>query len=217
MSKTILNISLFSSQIFLDAVKASFLKLNPRIQVRNPVMFAVYLGSFLTTILWINSFFFETKESSWFIFGVSIWLWFTVLFANFAEAIAEGRGKAQADQLRRSRNVTLTKKFCVPFDLIKTERKFEVMLRKGELWVVPSSDLRAGDIVFVEAGDCIPGDGEVIEGIASVDESAITGESAPVVRESGGDRSAATGGTNVISDWLIVRITTQPGESFWIA
>jgi K+-transporting ATPase ATPase B chain len=214
MSKTILNISLFSSQIFLDAVKASFLKLNPRIQVRNPVMFAVYLGSFLTTILWINSFFFETKESSWFIFGVSIWLWFTVLFANFAEAIAEGRGKAQADQLRRSRNVTLTKKFCVPFDLIKTERKFEVMLRKGELSVVPSSDLRAGDIVFVEAGDCIPGDGEVIEGIASVDESAITGESAPVVRESGGDRSAATGGTNVISDWLIVRITTQPGETF---
>jgi K+-transporting ATPase ATPase B chain len=214
MSKTIPKINLLSSQIFLDSVKASFLKLNPRIQVRNPVMFAVYLGSFLTTILWIHSFFVETKESSWFIFGVSVWLWFTVLFANFAEAIAEGRGKAQADQLRRSRNVTLTKKICVPFDEIRTERKFEVMLRKGELSVVPSSDLRAGDIVFVEAGDCIPGDGEVIEGIASVDESAITGESAPVVRESGGDRSAVTGGTKVISDWLIVRITTQPGETF---
>jgi K+-transporting ATPase ATPase B chain len=214
MSKSISKNNLFNSRILIEAIAASFRKLDPRIQVRNPVMFAVYLGSFLTTVLWIHSFSVETGESSWFIFGVSIWLWFTVIFANFAEAIAEGRGKAQADQLRRSRNVTLTKKLSVPFEMITTERKLQAMLLKGELTVVPSSDLRLGDTVLVEAGDCIPGDGEVIEGIASVDESAITGESAPVVRESGGDRSAVTGGTKVISDWLIVRITTQPGESF---
>jgi K+-transporting ATPase ATPase B chain len=214
MSKTDTKISSFDSKILLEAAVASLKKLDPRIQVRNPVMFAVYLGSMLTTVLWLHSLSAKTEESSWFIFGISVWLWFTVLFANFAEAIAEGRGKAQADQLRRSRNVAPAKQLCLPLDMIVAERKSQAMLLKGEIKIVPSSELRSGDVVFVEAGDCIPGDGEVIEGIASVDESAITGESAPVVRESGGDRSAVTGGTKVISDWLIVRTTTQPGESF---
>lgn len=214
MSKAIPKVSSVNSKILVEAITASFRKLDPRVQLRNPVMFAVYLGSIFTTVLLVNSWWTETGESSGFILGVTVWLWFTVVFANFAEAIAEGRGKAQADELRRSRSVAPAKKLCLPFNMIAAKRKSQEMLMKGELVVVPSSDLRSGDVVFVEAGDCIPGDGEVVEGIASVDESAITGESAPVVRESGGDRSAVTGGTKVISDWLIVRITTQPGESF---
>lgn len=214
MSKAILKITSLDSKILIEAIAASFRKLDPRVQLRNPVMFAVYLGSIFTTVLWVNSWWAATGESSGFVFGVCVWLWFTVLFANFAEAIAEGRGKAQADELRRSRNVAPAKLVCHPLDKITTERKMQAMFSKGELRIVPASDLHVGDIVLVEANDCIPGDGEVIEGIASVDESAITGESAPVVRESGGDRSAVTGGTRVISDWLLIRIAAQPGQSF---
>ncbi|MEN6449816.1 MAG: potassium-transporting ATPase subunit KdpB [Thermoguttaceae bacterium] len=202
------------SKILLESVAASFRKLDPRLEVRNPVMFAVYLGSILTTALWLHSLSGVAGESPAFVFGVTVWLWFTVLFANFAEAVAEGRGKAQADQLRHSRNVTSAKRLCRPPASLGSDRKSQTLLARRDLAVVSAADLRAGDIVLVEAGDSIPGDGEVIEGIASVDESAITGESAPVVRESGGDRNAVTGGTRIISDWLLVRMTASPGESF---
>lgn len=178
----------------------AFLKLTPRHQIRNPVMFTVYLGSIFTTALSIQSYL-QHSDSFWFDVGITAWLWFTLVFANFAEAMAEGRGKAQADSLRKSRGEVQAKK------LAKPERDSKVTL-------VVSEALRTGDIVLVEVGDFIPSDGEVIEGIASVNESAITGESAPVIRESGGDRSAVTGGTMVISDWLIVRITKNPGETF---
>jgi potassium-transporting ATPase ATP-binding subunit len=214
MPKTISKTSSVNSKIMVEAVAASFRKLDPRVQLRNPVMFAVYLGSILTTVLWAHSFSATLGESSAFIFGVAVWLWFTVLFANFAEAIAEGHGKAQADALRRSRNAAPAKRLRQPPSSFATERKLQAMFPRGELAIVPAADLRVGDVVLVEAGDCIPGDGETIEGIASVDESAITGESAPVVRESGGDRSAVTGGTKVISDWLLVRMTAAPGRSF---
>jgi potassium-transporting ATPase ATP-binding subunit len=214
MSSTASKIGSFNAKILGEAVAASFRKLDPRVQLRNPVMFAVYLGSILTTVLWGHSWWATAGESSGFIFGVSVWLWFTVLFANFAEAIAEGRGKAQADELRRSRNVAPAKRLRQPLNGITAERKLQAMFPRGDLTIVPAADLRVGDVVLVEAGDCIPGDGEVIEGIASVDESAITGESAPVVRESGGDRSSVTGGTKVISDWLLIRMTASPGESF---
>ncbi len=191
---------LLDNRILGEAIAASIWKLDPRVQLRNPVMFAVYLGSILTTVLWVNSLSHATDESSVFILGVTIWLWFTVLFANFAEAIAEGHGKAQAASLKKSRTTVVAHK---------------ITDQTGRLTVeVPATDLMLGDIMIVKAGETIPTDGEVIEGVASVDESAITGESAPVVRESGGDRSSVTGGTRVISDWLIIQVKTLPGESF---
>jgi K+-transporting ATPase ATPase B chain len=181
----------------IDSVR----KLDPRHQIRNPVMFTVFVGSILTTGLWIQALVGEGEASAWFIFGVSAWLWFTVLFANFAEAMAEGRGKAQADSLRASRRDVTAKLLAEP--------------RRGATHQPTSATkLRKGDVVLVEAGEQIPADGEIIEGVASVDESAITGESAPVIRESGGDRSSVTGGTRVLSDWLVVRVTANPGETF---
>jgi K+-transporting ATPase ATPase B chain len=192
---------LFEARIIRRALIDSFIKLNPMNQVRNPVMFVVEVGSILTTLLFIRSLFVPSTESPWFILHISIWLWDTVLFANFAESVAEGRGKAQAEALRASRRDVQAKKLSQPE-------------RDAKITTVPSSQLRKGDFVLVEAGDIIPGDGEVVVGVASVNESAITGESAPVIRESGGDRSAVTGGTLVLSDWLVVRITANPGETF---
>ncbi len=193
--------SLFELSIVRRAVGDSFRKLNPRLQLRNPVMFVVYIASILTTVLWLQSLGGSGEASPAFILWISIWLWFTVLFANFAEAVAEGRGKAQADSLRQARKGLTAKKLDKPS-------------RDSEWTAVDASTLRRGDIVLAEAGDFIPGDGDVIEGAASIDESAITGESAPVIRESGGDRSAVTGGTRVLSDWVIVRTSANPGESF---
>jgi K+-transporting ATPase ATPase B chain len=176
-------------------------KLDPRHQVRNPVMFVVEVGSLLTTGLFVQALFGRGEAPAGFVLAISLWLWFTVLFANFAEAMAEGRGKAQAAALRRARRDITAKRLDQP--------------RYGAAFqAVTAPDLRKGDVVLVEAGDYVPSDGEVIEGIASVDESAITGESAPVIRESGGDRSAVTGGTHVLSDWLIVRIAADPGDTF---
>jgi K+-transporting ATPase ATPase B chain len=192
---------LFYGPIVRRAVLDAFRKLNPRHVVRNPVMFVVEVGSLLTSILAVLAFSGRLPENPWFILGVSIWLWFTVLFANFAEAMAEGRGKAQADTLRKARRDILAKKLRKRSDHLDFEN-------------VPASSLRAGDVVLVHASQLIPGDGEIIEGVASVDESAVTGESAPVIRESGGDRSSVTGGTKVLSDWIVVRITANPGESF---
>jgi potassium-transporting ATPase ATP-binding subunit len=206
--------SLLDPAIVKQAIIGSFLKLDPRRQARNPVMFTVYVGSILTTGLYAVSLWGTGEESPAFILGIAIWLWFTVLFANFAEAMAEGRGKAQADALRAARHHVAAKKFLRPPNEPLREPLFEMMLQRGELTVVPAADLRSGDVVFAETGDPIPADGEVIDGIASVDESAITGESAPVIRESGGDRSGVTGGTRVLSDWLVVRVTANPGETF---
>jgi K+-transporting ATPase ATPase B chain len=198
---------LFDREIVRGAIAAAFRKLDPRHQVRNPVMFVVLVGSVLTTGLWVQALVGHGEAPGWFILGVSLWLWFTVLFANFAEAMAEGRGKAQADALRRSRRDVLAKKLDRPpgegFDHAR-----------ARVTTVPGTSLRKGDVVLVEVGEFIPSDGEIVAGIASVDESAITGESAPVIRETGGDRSAVTGGTRVLSDWLVVRITTDPGETF---
>lgn len=195
------NISIWNFSIIKHAIRDAVLKLKPNHQIKNPVMFCVYIGSLLTSGLLIQSIVGQSEEPSFFIFVITAWLWFTLLFANFAEAMAEGRGKAQAESLRKTRREIQAKKLAKPsFD---SRQK-----------IVPSTSLRIGDIVLVETDDFIPGDGEVIEGIASVNESAITGESAPVIRESGGDRSAVTGGTQVISDWLIVRITRNPGETF---
>ena len=189
--------SMFDSQILRGAIVESFKKLDPRHQVRNPVMFVVWVGSILTTFLIFAG---EPGISRGFIISVALWLWFTVLFANFAEAMAEGRGKAQADTLKKSRRDVSAKKLSAP--------------KYGAPHAPTSAaELRKGDVVLVEAGDIIPVDGDVLEGIASVDESAITGESAPVIRESG-DRSAVTGGTRVLSDWLVVQITANPGETF---
>lgn len=176
--------------------------------IRNPVMFVVEIGSILTTLLWIQALFTPGGEPAWFVGSVSIWLWFTVLFANFAEALAEGRGKAQAKALRQMRRETAANRLSSRYTTGGTEPKPE------ELENVPSSDLRKGELFYVKAGDLIPVDGEIIVGIASVNESAITGESAPVIREAGGDRSAVTGGTTVLSDWLVVRVTANPGEGF---
>ncbi|HLX59782.1 MAG TPA: potassium-transporting ATPase subunit KdpB [Planctomycetota bacterium] len=192
---------LFDPPLVKRAILDSFIKLSPRVQVRNPVMFTVFIGSILTTLLFIQAAVGKGEAPWLFILGVSLWLWFTVLFANFAEAMAEGRGKAQADTLRKARQDTKAKKL--------KEAK-----RDAQCELLSSAMLRKDDVVLVEAGETIPGDGEVIEGVASVNESAITGESAPVIRESGGDRSAVTGGTQVLSDWLIIRISTNPGESF---
>lgn len=190
-----------NATIFRRAVADAFRKLDPRVQLRNPVMFVVEVGSVLTTALWVQAATGQGEAGAGFIGAISAWLWFTVLFANFAEAVAEGRGKAQAEALRRTRQETTAKK------LAKADRNAKIEL-------VPSPKLRKGDFFLVEAGDVIPSDGEIVEGIASVDESAVTGESAPVVRESGGDRSAVTGGTRVLSDWLIIMVSVDPGEGF---
>jgi K+-transporting ATPase ATPase B chain len=199
--------SLFDSKIVGRAIVDAFKKLDPRIQARNPVMFVVEVGSVITTIEWIGSLIDPALESErGFILAVTLWLWFTVLFANFAEAMAEGRGKAQADTLRRARHETLAKRL--------TLTNGQAVTRETPFEEVAAPKLRKGDLVLVEAGELIPGDGDVIEGVASVDESAITGESAPVIRESGGDRSAVTGGTRVLSDWIVVRISSNPGETF---
>jgi potassium-transporting ATPase ATP-binding subunit len=214
MTSQIKKHALFDAAIVRRAIVDSFLKLDPRRQVRNPVMFTVYVGSIVTTGLYVASLRFSSEEPSWFILAISLWLWFTVLFANFAEAMAEGRGKAQADALRAARHHVPAKKFIHPPATPLSEPVFEPLVRHGILTVVPPTDLRRGDHVFVAVGDYIPADGEITEGIASIDESAITGESAPVIRESGGDRSGVTGGTRVLSDWLVVKITANPGETF---
>ena len=192
-------VSLFQADIVRRALLDSLIKLDPRVQIRNPVMFVVEIGALITTIAWLIQFgggkpLGGGNEPAWFTFTVSIWLWLTVVFANIAEAFAEGRGRAQASTLRAMRKETIA------------------TLRDGS--TKPASELTRGDVVVVESGEMIPGDGTVIEGIATVDESAITGESAPVIRESGGDRSAVTGGTRVTSDRIVVEITQQPGHSF---
>ncbi|HXO21958.1 MAG TPA: potassium-transporting ATPase subunit KdpB [Thermoanaerobaculia bacterium] len=193
--------SLLDRQILEAAVADSFRKLHPRLMVRNPVMFVVYVGSILTAGLFVQALRGHGEAPAGFILAVSLWLWFTVLFANFAEAMAEGRGKAQAEALRQTRRTTLA-------------RKLWSADRTGPSTPLASTALVKGDLVIIEAGEVIPGDGEVIEGVASVDESAVSGESAPVIRESGGDRSSVTGGTRVLSDWLVVRISANPGETF---
>ena len=187
-------------RIFVQAVKSSFKKLHPRLQLRNPVMFAVYLGSIFTTLLWLTSLRATSDESPAFNLAVAVWLWFTVLFANFAEAIAEGHGKAQAAALKKSRTTVAAHRIKNKNDQQPQE--------------ISATDLKLGELVIVRAGETIPVDGEIVEGVASVDESAVTGESAPVVRESGGDRSSVTGGTRVISDWLIIEVKALPGDSF---
>jgi K+-transporting ATPase ATPase B chain len=191
----------FGQQVYRQAIIDAFRKLNPRYMLRNPVMFVTEVGSVLTSGLFVQAIFGYGEAKASFIGIVSLWLWLCVLFANFSEALAEGRGKAQAAALRRTRQETQAKRLSYP----KNGAKYEL---------VASSDLRQNDVFLVEAGDIIPTDGEVIKGIASVDESAVTGESAPVIRESGGDRSAVTGGTRVLSDWLIVRVTAKSGEGF---
>src|SRR5262249_39003277 len=190
--------SLFDPTIVRQAIVDSFRKLTPRRQIRNPVMFVVYVGSILTTLLWVQAVVGKVEAPAWFIFWVSVWLWFTVLFANFAEAMAEGRGKAQAASLRKARRDLQAKRLLRP-------------QRSASFEIVPATSLRKGNVVLVEAGDFIPVDGEVIEGVASVNEAAITRESAPVIRESGGDRSSVTGGTQVLSDWLVVEVTADTG------
>jgi K+-transporting ATPase ATPase B chain len=193
--------NLLDPALVKPAIVSAFKKLSPRVQWRNPVMFVVYVGSIITTILWIQALGGQGEAPAGFILAVALWLWFTVLFANFAEAMAEGRSKAQAASLRGMKRKTIAKKLLDP--------------QHGSAWIPLATDeLRKGTIVLVETGDVIPLDGEVIEGVASVDESAITGESAPVIRESGGDFSSVTGGTRVLSDWLVVRISVNPGESF---
>jgi len=193
--------TLFDPELVKPAIVESFKKLAPNIQWRNPVMFVVYVGSILTTILWLQALGAHGEASSGFILGVAVWLWFTVLFANFAEALAEGRSKAQAASLRSLKKETWAKKLHEP--------------NADAQWhTVPATDLRKGDVIRVDVGETIPADGDVIEGVASVDESAITGESAPVIRESGGDFSAVTGGTRVLSDWIVVRVSVNPGETF---
>lgn len=192
---------MFDPALVRPAIVDSFKKLTPRTQFRNPVMFCVYVGSILTTILWIAACAGQAEAPAGFILAIALWLWFTVLFANFAEALAEGRSKAQAASLRSAKKDVMAK-------------LLDVISRTAEVRMTTASDLRRGNVVLVETGDTIPADGEVIEGVASVDESAITGESAPVIRESGGDFSSVTGGTRVLSDWIVVRVTANPGEAF---
>src|SRR5271167_1230749 len=180
-------------KIVRGAILDSLIKLNPRHMMGNPVMFVVEVGSVITTVL-----LFRGGTQFGFNLQITLWLWFTVLFANFAEAMAEGRGKAQAEALRKARSETVANR----------------VLPDGKIEKISSSKLRSGDMVSVTAGEFIPGDGEIVEGVASVDESAITGESAPVIREAGGDRSAVTGGTRVLSDYLKIKITSNPGETF---
>ena len=187
--------------MIMRAIKDSFTKLSPKTQAENPVMLLVYISAILTTLLWLVSYTGYKDAASSFTFAIALILWLTVLFANFAEAIAEGRGKAQADSLRAAKKDV-------------EAHKIESLSNKEEFVDIPSTSLGKGDFVIVRAGEQIPADGEVIEGAASVDESAITGESAPVIRESGGDRSAVTGGTTVLSDWIVVEVTHDPGDSF---
>jgi len=193
--------SMFDPVLVKPAIADSFKKLSPQTQWRNPVMFVVYLGSILTTLLMFQALFYKGDAPVGFIALVTLWLWFTVLFANFAEAIAEGRSKAQAASLRSSKKNVVAK-------------KLQGESRDSTVSLTDSYSLRKGDILLIEAGDMIPADGEVIDGIASVNEAAITGESAPVIRESGGDFSAVTGGTQVLSDWIVVRVSVNPGEAF---
>jgi potassium-transporting ATPase ATP-binding subunit len=201
MSSKTVNRPLFDPPIVRQAAIDSFRKLDPRLQVKNPVMFVVLVGSVLTTGLWVQALLGHGEAPAGYILAVSLWLWFTVLFANFAEAMAEGRGKAQADTLRRARREVNARKLSAP-------------VRNAAQTVVSASALRKGDLVIVEAHEQIPGDGEIVAGVASVDESTITGESAPVIRAAGGDHSAVTGGTTVLSDWIIARITADPCEAF---
>ena len=193
--------ALFNGAILFQAIKDALAKLNPRTLARNPVIFVTEVVAALVTAFWLRDLL-SHNGTAWFSGQIAAWLWFTVLFANFAEAVAEGRGKAQADALRRTRTDTIAKRLVMPEN---NDRIFSK---------VPATALVLGDIVLVETGDLIPADGEIIEGIASVNESAITGESAPVIRESGGDRSAVTGGTTVLSDWIKVKITSAPGNTF---
>ncbi|MBF0097587.1 MAG: potassium-transporting ATPase subunit KdpB [Magnetococcales bacterium] len=194
-------LSLLDPTLLKEAAWESCKRLAPQYQIRNPVMFVVWLGSLFTSMLAVQALLGQGEAPFWFILTISLWLWFTVLFANFAEAMAEGRGKAQAAALKGLRKTVMAKKLQEPHP-------------NAQWGSVPSESLGKGDLVLVTAGEIIPGDGEVIEGVASVDESAITGESAPVIRESGGDFSAVTGGTRVLSDWLVVRITVNPGDTF---
>jgi K+-transporting ATPase ATPase B chain len=199
MSRT--TFALFDPVLVKPAIAESFKKLDPRIQSRNPVMFVVYIGSLFTTLLWIEALRGHGDAPAGFILAVSLWLWFTVLFANFAESLAEGRSKAQAASLRSLKQDSWAKKLREPHF-------------GAEWFTIPTAELRKGDVLWVQANELVPADGEVIEGVASVDESAITGESAPVIRESGGDFSSVTGGTRVLSDWIVMRVTVNPGETF---
>src|SRR3954449_6219229 len=199
MSNTRQSANVLDLGIFFPAVAAAFTKLDPRTLARNPVMFVVAIVSALSTLLFVKDAVLGHASGYGFSLQIIVWLWFTVLFANFAEAVAEGRGKAQAESLKKTR----------------TESKAKLLEGPGKIYrLVSGTSLKVGDIVLVEAGDNIPSDGEVIEGVASVNEAAITGESAPVIRESGGDRSAVTGGTQVLSDWIRVRITAAQGATF---
>ncbi len=193
--------SMLDPALVKPAIVDAFRKLGPRTQLRNPVMFCVYVGSILTTVLFVAALAGQAEAPAGFILAIALWLWFTVLFANFAEALAEGRSKAQAASLRSAKHNVMAKKLNEPHP-------------KSPIRITTSTDLRKGDVVLVEAGDVIPADGDVIDGVASVDESAITGESAPVIRESGGDFSSVTGGTRVLSDWIVVRVSVNPGEAF---
>jgi K+-transporting ATPase ATPase B chain len=190
--------AMLDPKVVMPAIGSAFAKLDPRLMIRNPVMFVVEVVAALTTLIFLRNLVTGGTDLG-FTFQIILWLWFTVLFANFAEAVAEGRGKAQAESLKKTRTESQAKLIQ---GLTKTYR------------LVPGTSLKVGDIVLVEAGDNIPSDGEVIEGVASVNEAAITGESAPVIRESGGDRSAVTGGTQVLSDWIRVRITAAQGSTF---
>ena len=190
---------IFTRAIVFHAIGDSFVKLDPRTLFRNPVIFIVELGSVITTVIFFRDLFSSGEsEPLWFTGTIALWLWLTVLFANFAEAVAEGRGKAQANALRATRTTTMAFR--------RTD--------SGGLEEIPAADLQRGDVVVVEAGQVIPADGEIVEGVGSVDESAITGESAPVIREAGGDRSAVTGGTRLLSDRLVIEVTQEPGRSF---
>lgn len=193
--------TLVNQAMLLRAIKDSFIKLNPKTQTENPVMLLVYISAILTTLLWILTFVGYQDVSAGFTLTIAVILWLTVLFANFAEAIAEGRGKAQADSLRAAKKDV-------------EAHKIESIKNRSQYHIISSTSLVKGDLVVVEAGEQIPADGEIVDGAASVDESAITGESAPVIRESGGDRSAVTGGTTVLSDWIVVEVTSDPGDSF---
>jgi K+-transporting ATPase ATPase B chain len=194
-------LSMFDTSLIGPALADAFKKLGVRTQLRSPVMFVVYVGSVVTTLLYVQALMGNGEAPAGFILACAVWLWFTVLFANFAEALAEGRSKAQAASLRGLKQSVIAKKMATP--------------KHGTGWLpCPASDLRKGNHVLIEAGDVVPIDGEVVEGVASVDESAITGESAPVIRESGGDFSSVTGGTRVLSDWLVVKVSANPGETF---
>ncbi|TAE33834.1 MAG: K(+)-transporting ATPase subunit B [Alphaproteobacteria bacterium] len=201
MSKTHIDNKLLTSANITQAITQSFVRLRFSYQARNPVMFLVFIGSIITTLIFGWQMVHPSGEPLWFIGHSAFWLWFTVLFANFAEAIAEGKGKAQADSLKKVRRDVSAKKLLHPKD-------------RAHFDVITANMLRKNDYILVEANDFVPADGQVIEGIASIDESAVTGESAPVIRESGGDRDAVTGGTRVLSDWIVVRVTSDPGESF---